>query len=156
MMSVKQAQSGSRDDPFLPLYTKFYRIWERFDHCTQMIKGLFSYESAFRAYTRACIEDFINDNIQYAEIRPNFPSNALLKDDGVGYIDNIGLLQIIADEIEHQKTTGRYFGGMKVIYCTPRSFSNEAIEASLNECIELKKKFPELLCGQLCQARSNL
>jgi adenosine deaminase CECR1 len=115
-----------------------------------MIKGLFSYESAFKAYTRACIEDFINDNIQYAEIRPNFPSNALLADDGTREIDNTGLLQIIADEIEHQKETGRYFGGMKVIYCTPRSFTNEAIKESLDECIELKKKFPELLCGKHC------
>ena len=113
-----------------------------------MIKGLFSYESAFRAYTRACINDFIDDNIQYAEIRPNFPSNTLVTDDGIGYIDNFGLLKIIEDEIEYQKKTGRYFGGMKVIYCTPRSFSNEAIEESLNECIELKKKFPNLLCGK--------
>jgi adenosine deaminase CECR1 len=126
------------------------RIWKRFDVSTRMIKGLFSYESAFKAYTRACIEDFINDNIQYAEIRPNFPSNALLADDGTREIDNTGLLQIIADEIEHQKETGRYFGGMKVIYCTPRSFTNEAIKESLDECIELKKKFPELLCGKHC------
>jgi adenosine deaminase CECR1 len=114
-----------------------------------MMKGLFSYESAFKAYTRACINDFIDDNIQYAEIRPNFPSNALVKDDGTGYIDNFGLLQIIQDEIEYQKTTGRYFGGMKVIYCTPRSFPNKAIEDSLNECIALKREFPNLLCGKL-------
>ena len=126
-----------------------FRIWKRFDVCTRMIKGLFSYESAFKAYTRACIEDFIDDNIQYAEIRPNFPSNALIKDDGNGYVDNFGLLKIIQDEIEQQKAVGRYFGGMKVIYCTPRSFSNEAIETSLNECIELKKKFPKLLCGEI-------
>ena len=68
-----------------------------------MIKGLFSYESAFKAYTRACINDFIDDNIQYSEIRLNFPSSTLVKDDGMGYIDNFGLLMIIEDEIEHQK-----------------------------------------------------
>lgn len=115
-----------------------------------MIKGLFSYESAFKAYTRACINDFIDDNIQYAEIRPNFPSNALVRDNGEGYIDNHGLLRIIQDEIEYQKTTGRYFGGMRVIYCTPRSFSNKAIEDSLTECMQLKREFPKLLCGKLC------
>lgn len=115
-----------------------------------MIKGLFSYESAFKAYTRACINDFIDDNIQYAEIRPNFPSNALVKDDGMENIDNFGLLQIIQDEIDYQKKTGRYFGGMKVIYCAPRCFSNKAIEDSLNNCIELKRRFPDLLCGKLC------
>lgn len=128
--------------------TVAYRIWNRFDVCTRMLKGLFSYESAFRAYTKACIEDFINDNIQYAEIRPNFPSNALIRDDASGFIDNTGLLQIIADEVELQTKSGRYFGGLKVIYCTPRSFKNEMIEDALNECIELKKKFPDLLCGK--------
>lgn len=117
-----------------------------------MLKGLFGYESAFRAYTAACIEDFISDNIQYAEIRPNFPSNRLAKDDASGAIDNTGLLQIIADEIENKLRTlpksKRYFGGLKVIYCCPRSFSNSMVGQSLVECIELKKKFPALVCGK--------
>ena len=115
-----------------------------------MTKGLFCYESAFKAYTHAYIADFINDNIQYAEIRLNFPSNALVTDDGMGRIDNNDLLQIIADEIEEQKKSRGYFGGMKVIYCTPRSFKNEEVKNSLDECIELKIAFPELLCGKRC------
>jgi adenosine deaminase CECR1 len=113
-----------------------------------MLKGLFGHESAFRAYTDACIENFIRDNIQYAEIRPNFPSNSLVKADATGFIDNTGLLQIIADAIEKQRETGVYFSGLKVIYCCPRSFSNERVAASLDECIELKKKFPNLICGK--------
>ncbi|KAG4427099.1 hypothetical protein IFR05_017418, partial [Cadophora sp. M221] len=44
-------------------------IWKKFNHRTQMMKGLFAYEFAFRNYTRACIMDFVQDNIQYAEIR---------------------------------------------------------------------------------------
>ncbi|KAG9247277.1 hypothetical protein BJ878DRAFT_205536 [Calycina marina] len=36
---------------------------------------------------------------------------------------------------------------MKVIYCTPRSFSREIIMDSLNECIDLKQKYRHLLCG---------
>lgn len=113
-----------------------------------MLKGLFGYRSAFTDYTKACIEDFINDNIQYAEIRPNFPSNSLIEDDGSAQIDNTGLLQIIADQVELQTKSGRYFGGLKVIYCTPRSIPREAVKKSLDECIQLKKKFPELLCGK--------
>jgi adenosine deaminase CECR1 len=74
-----------------------------------MIEGLFSYEFAFKAYTR-------------------FPSNALVKDDGIGYINNKSLLQIIKDEIKYPKKARRCFRGMKVIYCSPRSFSNKAVE----------------------------
>jgi adenosine deaminase CECR1 len=116
-----------------------------------MLKGLFGHETAFRAYTDACIQDFIRDNIQYAEIRPNFPSNSLVKADATGYIDNTGLLQIIADAIDRQRETGVYFSGLKVIYCCPRSFGNEKVAASLDECIELKKKFPKLICGKYFQ-----
>ena len=37
-----------------------------------MMKGLFNYETAYRRYTRLFLEDLMRDNIQYAEIRPNF------------------------------------------------------------------------------------
>lgn len=119
-----------------------------------MMKGLFGYRSAFEVYTRACIEDFINDKIQYAEIRPNFPSNVLRDDNGHDLIDNVGMMKIIQREIEHQRTTGRYFGGLKVIYCCPRSFPNDKVKASLEECIQLKKLFPELICGK-CNTQFN-
>jgi adenosine deaminase CECR1 len=128
-------------------------IWEKFNHRTQMMKGLFAYESAFRNYTRACIEDFVKDNIQYAEIRPNFMStNSLKTDDGTGSIGNEGIMKIIEEELESTmeriKQRGDYFGGMKVIYCTPRSFRKEQIESALEECIELKQKYKSLLCGK--------
>ncbi|KAG4428746.1 hypothetical protein IFR05_015771 [Cadophora sp. M221] len=127
-------------------------IWERFNHRTQMMKGLFAYESAFRNYTRACIIDFVQDNIQYAEIRPNFmATNTLKTDDGTKSIGNQGIMKIIEEELRNtmKKITksGQFFGGMKVIYCTPRSFKKEQVEASLNECIDLKLKFRHLLCG---------
>ncbi|CZT40932.1 related to CECR1 protein [Rhynchosporium secalis] len=127
-------------------------IWEKFNHRTQMMKGLFAYESAFRNYTRECIKDFVQDNIQYAEIRPNFmATNSLKTDDGYNSIGNEGIMRIIDEELRNTMAeiseSGQHFGGMKVIYCTPRSFKKEQVEASLNECIELKLKFRSLLCG---------
>ena len=118
------------------------------------MKGLFAYESAFRNYTRACIEDFVQDNIQYAEIRPNFmTANHLKTDDGFGSIDNEGIMRIINEEmkitIEKLSQENKYFGGLKVIYCTPRSFSREKISMALDECIDLKLKYPDLLCGMI-------
>ncbi|KFY95451.1 hypothetical protein V498_03369 [Pseudogymnoascus sp. VKM F-4517 (FW-2822)] len=131
--------------PFPP--SNSHSIWLRFGTRTRMLKGLFGHETAFRAYTDACIQDFIRDNIQYAEIRPNFPSNSLVKADATGFISNSGLLQIIAEAVAAQRASGVPFTGLKVIYCCPRSFSKERVAASLVECIELKKKFPDLICG---------
>ncbi|KHJ33649.1 putative adenosine deaminase family protein [Erysiphe necator] len=127
-------------------------IWEKFNHRTKMMKGLFAYESAFRLYTDACIRDFVEDNIQYAEIRPNFmKSNSLKKDDGNGSIGNQGILEIVKDQtnktINELQKEGKFFGGLKVIYCTPRSFQREQVAYALNECIELKRKYKDLICG---------
>ncbi|RFU31641.1 hypothetical protein B7463_g4687, partial [Scytalidium lignicola] len=127
-------------------------IWERFNYRTQMMKGLFAYESAFRNYTRACIRDFVDDNIQYAEIRPNFMStNSLKRDDGREPIGNEGIMEIIKEELtatlRELEKEGKYFGGMKVIYCTPRSFHKAQVKDALDECIHLKKEFGNLLCG---------
>ncbi|KAM0195396.1 hypothetical protein ACHAPC_000591 [Botrytis cinerea] len=127
-------------------------IWEKFNYRTQMMKGLFAYESAFRSYTKECIKDFVEDNIQYAEIRPNFmATNSLKSDDGTKTIGNEGIMKIIDEEL-HQtmqeiRSKKQYFGGMKVIYCTPRSFDRGKIEMALDECIDLKKKYQKLLCG---------
>lgn len=37
-----------------------------------MMKGLFNYEHAYRRYTQKLLAEFVKENIQYAEIRPNF------------------------------------------------------------------------------------
>lgn len=117
-----------------------------------MMKGLFNYETAYRKYTRLCLEDFVRDNIQYAEIRPNFMmSNQLYRDDGTGPIDNAGIMTIIIDEVTRFQTEqtgqGGFFGGLKVIYCTPRSLDPANVDAALEECLEFKKRWPQWIAG---------
>ncbi|TDZ25440.1 Adenosine deaminase 2 [Colletotrichum orbiculare MAFF 240422] len=123
--------------------------WAKFNGRTRMMKGLFNYESAYRKYTRGILEDFQRDNIQYAEIRPNFmPSNQLWTDDGVKTIDNHGIMEIIIQEyINFQAGNKDKFVGLKVIYCTPRSFKNEQVAQALAQCLEFKQKWPEWIAG---------
>ncbi|KAF5024085.1 hypothetical protein F66182_3829 [Fusarium sp. NRRL 66182] len=126
--------------------------WEKFNGRTRMMKGLFNYETAYRRYTRLCLEDFMEDNISYAEIRPNFmTSNQLWSDDGTKLIDNKGIMELIISVVQDfqadMKKQGRFFGGLKVIYCTPRSFEPTQIEAALAECLQFKKRWPEWIAG---------
>ncbi|KAL7914188.1 hypothetical protein GGI35DRAFT_237311 [Trichoderma velutinum] len=133
--------------------------WEKFNGRTRMMKGLFNYERAYRAYTYQCLKDFVRDNIQYAEIRPNFMrTNQLFTDDGNGSINNEGIMKIIISVVEQfQKDMvaekdmagekGKFFGGLKVIYCTPRSMDREKVKYALAECIEFKKKWPQWIAG---------
>ncbi|KAF2962660.1 hypothetical protein GQX73_g10913 [Xylaria multiplex] len=140
------------------------KAWTEFNGRTKMMKGLFNYETAFRRYTRKCLEEFVKDNVQYAEIRPNFmQTNQILNDRADTKIDNFGTMDCIIEEYEkfmkhigdmgedgkiienpqHRPT----FSGMKVIYCTPRSFTREAVKKALDECIEMKKKWPDYIAG---------
>ncbi|KAB5566552.1 hypothetical protein GE09DRAFT_738753 [Coniochaeta sp. 2T2.1] len=136
--------------------------WKRFNARTQMMKGLFNYETAYRKYTRKCLEEFVRDKIQYAEIRPTFmDENHLLDESGEVYkgryrskpADRKGdtendnslgvgikvIMDIIIEECEAFQRTHRYFTGIKVIYCTPRSFNHDKMRKALNECFLLKK-----------------
>ncbi|KAL3302849.1 adenosine/AMP deaminase [Colletotrichum asianum] len=123
--------------------------WDKFNTRTQMMKGLFNYETAYRKYTKALLEDFVRDKIQYAEIRPNFmAANNLWTDDGTEQIDNEGIMKLIIDEYrKFQAGNDKYFGGMKIIYCTPRSLSNTLVKAALAECLKFKKMWPEWVAG---------
>ena len=87
--------------------------WGKFNARTQMMKGLFNYETAYKEYTRQCLDEFVNNNTQYAEIRPNFMlSNQVWKDDESGRADNIRITELIFSEDEafqkdHQRLMGR-------------------------------------------------
>jgi adenosine deaminase CECR1 len=149
--------------------------WDRFNARTQMMKGLFNYETAYREYTRRCLQDFADDGIQYAEIRVNFMgTNQLLKDNGeplepavAGETANEQILKIIIDECTKFKAKythtkyrdpnsrdlfkdykGQYLEGIKVIYCTPRSFEPEAVKLLLDECRQFKIKYPQWIAGE--------
>jgi adenosine deaminase CECR1 len=95
----------------------------------------------------------MKDNISYAEIRPNFmTSNQLWTDDGTQLIDNKGIMELIIEEVKNfqtdMKKQGKFFGGLKVIYCTPRSFAPAQIDAALKECLKFKQKWPEWIAGK--------
>lgn len=136
------------------------RAWEKFNGRTRMMKGLFNYETAYRKYTRKCLEEFEKENIQYAEIRPNFMStNQVWLDDGSGQLENIDIMRIFKDEYDKfQRENGRYFMGLKIIYCTPRSFEPLAVKDALEECGEfyLSKEFEGLIAGTLLHPYSLL
>ncbi|XXG95465.1 jun-like transcription factor [Hypoxylon texense] len=172
------------NSPYYDIRKRATRAWEKFNGRTRMMKGLFNYEKAFRAYTRKCLEEFVRDNVQYAEIRPNFmKSNQVLQDSGSGSFNNFGLMELIIEEYESfMKDIGDMtengqiienreldaqgrpvysdvagiprgnghkpsLSGMKVIYCTPRSFPKAMVKDALAECIQMKKKWPQYIAG---------
>lgn len=79
-------------------------------------------------------------------------TNQVWKDDGSGRIDNDGIMNMIIDEYEafQRDHQDRIFKGLKVIYCTPRSFSEEEVRKALDECLRFKqdKRFSSYIAGK--------
>ncbi|KAI0026049.1 hypothetical protein F4780DRAFT_4634 [Xylariomycetidae sp. FL0641] len=150
--------------PFKKDRERAQRAWTVFNGRTKMMKGLFNYQTAFRAYTRECLEEFVRENVQYAEIRPNFmDTNQIYGDDGLRPGNDVNgneetmkiiievyeqFMQDIGDHGQGPNANQRWsFNGLKVIYCMPRSFADYKIRAGLRECIEFKKKWPQYIAG---------
>jgi adenosine deaminase CECR1 len=150
--NIRQTTLGQVILPKVDPLADNFRAWEKFNGRTRMMKGLFNYEDSFRLYTRAVLADFVKDNIQYAEIRPTFMASNILKasDGSVQAAGNRRTVEIIIEEYEDfQKTnTKGYFAGLKIIYCTPRSFKNKQIEDALEECLAFKKEWPTWIAGR--------
>ncbi|KKA30028.1 hypothetical protein TD95_001512 [Thielaviopsis punctulata] len=117
--------------------------WTKFNGRTRMMKGLFNYEQAYITYTDKLLEYFVDNNIQYAEIRPNFmANNQLFDENGIRKVENSGIMDIIIQRFEkfnENRCEGTRLQGLKVIYCFPRSFSPEKVAAALKECLAFKK-----------------
>ncbi|RPB02991.1 Metallo-dependent hydrolase [Choiromyces venosus 120613-1] len=139
-------------------------IWNRFNQSTQMLKGLFGYESAFRRYVGEAIQSFLDDNVMYAEVRPNFFDKFIMTDNGLEKLDHVAWMRIIREEIaikmKQLARSGREedFRGFKVIYCAPRSIKKKDMKWCLDDCMALKRAFPDLICGfdmVGCEDRGN-
>ncbi|PGH27124.1 hypothetical protein AJ80_01080 [Polytolypa hystricis UAMH7299] len=139
-------------------------VWDLFNRSTQMMKGLFNYESAFRNYIGEAIQSFLDDGIMYAEVRPNFFDKSIPSDDGERQLDHRAWMVIIREEVAKKMKEldevgkGGHFRGIKVIYCAPRSIKKEDMTWCLNDCIALKQEFPDLICGfdmVGCEGRGN-
>ncbi|KAH8195438.1 hypothetical protein TruAng_010390 [Truncatella angustata] len=126
--------------------------WEKFNGRTRMMKGLFNYETAFTQYTTECLKEFDEDGIQYAEIRPNFmTTNQIWTDDGTRQLDNKQTMQKIVDQFQKYKSDNKNskICGLKVIYCTPRSFAADKVQAALDECLKfvVEDGFKDYIAG---------
>ena len=97
----------------------------------------------------------IVEKIMYAELRPMLLDKSIPTTDGRRTIDNFAQMQLIIDGVREKKAQLKKKGelhkfpfGLKIVYCTPRSIPLELMRKEMEHCIELKMKFPKLICGK--------
>ncbi len=97
----------------------------------------------------------IEENVMYAELRPMFLDPTIPSADGKRQIDMPSQMQMIIDgvkekqaELEKKGELHKFPFGFKVIFCSPRSVPKPFMRKQMQQCIELKLQFPNLICGK--------
>ncbi|KAK3384382.1 hypothetical protein B0T24DRAFT_608201 [Lasiosphaeria ovina] len=112
--------------------------WEDFNIRTGFMKGLTNYVSGYREYCKAFMWSCVREGILYVEIRLNFmTTNQILSDNGRSKLSNLDTVELVIEAYnEFQSIHGFHVvQGLRIIYCTPRSFEATQIEESMDECI---------------------
>jgi adenosine deaminase CECR1 len=116
-----------------------------------------NYESVYKWYIGEAIEALIREKVMYAELRPMLLDKFIPTSDGKGKIDNPSQMQMIIDAVhakqeeirlDPNRSNDEFPFGLKIIYCTPRSIPKKMMREEMKQCIDLKERYPNLICGK--------
>ncbi|KAF8590054.1 adenosine deaminase-related growth [Ramaria rubella] len=129
------------------------KIWEKFTSTFLVSQGLIRFSPIWEQYIREFLLSSIADGIMYVEARINFLYRFMIGPDGKENIPHDQWLEIfdrvitsVRKELNSQQR-GDEFVGAKIIYTTIRFISPKELEWYINDCIQLKQKFPHLIAG---------
>ncbi|KAG8933533.1 hypothetical protein FRC02_011644 [Tulasnella sp. 418] len=134
-------------------YNNSKKVWKKFQSTFLVASNLVRYEPVLKAYFRELLLSSIEDGISYIEARVMFFDRQGVRENGNQDLDHREWCQIFSACIEQvkqdMKKQGREdeFVGAKVIYCTLRSIDFSELNWYLEECIALKKEYPDLIAG---------
>ncbi|KAF2646190.1 Metallo-dependent hydrolase [Massarina eburnea CBS 473.64] len=129
-------------------------VWARFNQATRCFKGLVNYRKVYEWYINEAIDQLIEEKVMYAELRPMLMDKSIPSDNGAEKCLNDDQMDMVVECVAKKKEKLREAGkgdsfpfGLKIIYCTPRSIPKWMMRSEMKDCIRLKKKYPDLICG---------
>ena len=125
-------------------------VWRKFQSCFPLIGQFMFYEPIFRRGMTRLLGQLAADGITYVDFRIAFRFEYRRKgvtEPDVGKFD--AFFAAFGEEIENFKKTaaGKSFRGARMIWTVIRSSNTRATAESMKECIRIKKKYPQLVCG---------
>ncbi|KAF3356094.1 Putative pectine lyase F [Verticillium dahliae VDG1] len=120
-------------------------VWQKFASIFPVLNGIVFYEPIFRTMLRRTLEHLLLDGIQYIDLRIAFLFKWTRQSGEPGHVKD--LIRTFQDILESFQAApeGRKLWGGRIIWTTLRSMPPAAIEASMKQCMALKKKYPALL-----------
>lgn len=132
-------------------------IWRRFQSCFPVVAELLFYEPIFRRGCQRMFQDLAKDGIMYADVRMVFLFGFFSTGKNVPEKGYAKFFQVWGEEMEKFKKTeaGKNFKGMRMIWTILRVLDNRQIAENMKIAIEMKRKFPQLICGFDCVGQED-
>ena len=132
-------------------------VWRRFQSCFPNVEQLLCYEPIFRRAMQRMLGDLAKDGIMYVDFRMMFLFKFFLASKNVPEKGYAKWFQVWSEEVEKFKKTeaGKDLKGCRMIWTILRVLDNRQIADSMQECIAIKKKFPQLICGFDCVGQED-
>ncbi|GME65583.1 putative adenosine deaminase [Neofusicoccum parvum] len=127
-------------------------IWTLFKRSFMVLRGLTGYVTAWKNHFKRVLWHCARDGIGYAEIRvPMKWDNFVWRDDGTAQLNRremVGLLKEVLEQEEPKiKGEGLVWWGVKFIYGSFRLAERENMKWMMDDAIDLKQAYPDLICG---------
>ncbi len=133
----------------VPAITNSKQAWAKFQSTFGVIAGLIGYEPTLKAYTKELLLSHARDGISYTETRINFLTEFMVRHDGTLTLTHEEWVRIFIEAVNEVKAEIGQEGlvDAKIIYTTVRFVDKEKLRWYLEDCIRLKKIFPEWIVG---------
>ncbi|KAH7048511.1 hypothetical protein B0J12DRAFT_666257, partial [Macrophomina phaseolina] len=127
-------------------------IWSLFKRSFMVLRGLTGYVTAWKNHFRRVMWHLARDGVSYAEIRvPMKWDNFTWRDDGTAQLSRkemVGLLkEVMEEESPKIRAEGLVWWGVRFIYGSFRLAERENMKWMMEDAIDLKQAYPDLICG---------
>ncbi|KAL9087797.1 MAG: hypothetical protein Q9159_003480 [Coniocarpon cinnabarinum] len=130
-------------------HTGVHAVWAKFLACFGVLRTLIWYEPILRKFLARFFKQLAEDGISYVDVRAAFAFRYRKLESEDMEEDYLEPMRVLQEELHRFQSTelGSNFWGARVIWTTIRAFDNRQIVKSMNQCIEVKLEFPELIAG---------
>ncbi|KAG8708768.1 hypothetical protein FRC08_018717 [Ceratobasidium sp. 394] len=128
------------------------KIWKKFQSTFGVVESIMRHRPIAKAYMRQVMVSSVEDGISYLEIRFGFPRFGI-NGDGSKPMEHRDWLIMFGEAVSETKSIMRERGqeddfvGAKIIYTALRFLTNEQMAWYYEDCMNLKKEFPDIIAG---------
>ncbi|KAG8624328.1 hypothetical protein KVT40_007395 [Elsinoe batatas] len=124
-------------------------IWRKFMSCFAVTGTMLNYEVIWKRAVKHVLEQLVDDGVQYVDMRAVFRIAFYKEGSEVPEKDNAAKFKALEEAIDEFMDTekGKNFWGARMIFTDIRHFDGKTIVEGMKECIEMKKRHPDLIAG---------